>query len=120
MRRRALLVALLAGGLVASAGVALGSGALEGHGTPTTPAAIARAELNDAAAPAAFSRARDHEGREHHAAHDVLVGLAIALALVSAGGWWLLRARARRDRGAVPVASWRTRAPPGLPVIVHC
>jgi hypothetical protein len=120
MRRRALLFALLAGGLVVAGGVALGSDATAWHGTPTTPAAIARAELVDVAPPAVASRARDHEGRTHDAARGVAVGLAVALALTLAGGWWLIRERAGHLRHARLVARRRTRAPPGLPVTVHC
>jgi hypothetical protein len=120
MRRRALLFALLAGGLAAAGGVALGGGALAWHGAPRSPAAVSRAELADVPAPASTSRTRDDAGREHDTGHGVAAGVSLALALVLAGGWWLTRERAALVRDSARLAILRTRAPPRVPSTVHC
>ena len=119
MRRRLLLVALLAGGLAAAGAAAFGNAttsSLDARGSAT---ALARAELADVPAPSALSRARDGLGREHDSRRDLAAALGVALVLTLAGGWWLARERAARVRHARPLAIRRTRAPPGMPITVR-
>jgi hypothetical protein len=120
MHRRLLLVALLAGGLATAGGAALGNAATSGHDAHVPATALARAEIADVAVPTALSRVRDGFGRDHDARRDVAVALGVALVLTLAGGWWLARDRAARIRHVRPLTIRRTRAPPGMPVIVHC
>ena len=120
MRRRAILLALLVGGLAAAgtAGLAGSVAASNDHASNRT--ALARAELSDAPAPTAFSRARDAFARDHDDRFNSSAALAVALVLTLAGGWWLARDRAARVRRPLLVATRRTRAPPRQPAIVHC
>ena len=120
MRRRLLLVALLAGGLAAAGAAAFGNATtstLDARGTAT---ALARAELADVPAPTALSRVRDGFGREHDTRRDLAAALGVALVLVLAGGWWIARDRAARVRHARPLTIRRTRAPPGMPATIRC
>ena len=120
MRRRALLLAFLVGGL-AVAGTAGLAGSVAGGQRPSVePRRAARAELADAPAPTAFSRARDAFARDHDDRFNTSAALAVALVLTLAGGWWLARERAARVRQPLLVATRRTRAPPRQPAIVHC
>lgn len=120
MRRRALLLALVAGGLAAGAGVAFGAPPALEHAHART-AAFARSELADVPAPSATTRGRDALERDHDVRHGVVAVLAIALAAVLAGGTFLRRERdvlARRSRAA---GRRRPRAPPiRMPMTVHC
>ena len=120
MRRRALLLALFVGGLAAVGTVGLAGGVTAGTARPSSHPALARAELADAPAPTAFSRARDALARDHRDRLNTSAALAAALVLTLAGGWWLARERAARVRGSRLVATRRTRAPPRQPAIVHC
>ena len=120
MRRRLLLLALLAGGLATAGGAAFGNVAASNHDARVPATALARAELADVPAPTALSRVRDGFGREHDARRDVAAALGVALVLTLAGGWWLARERAARVRHARPLAIRRTRAPPGMPATVRC
>ncbi len=120
MRRRALLLALLVGGLAAVGAVGLGSGATPWHDPATTRSALARAELADVPAPTALTRTRDVLGRNLDTWYSVPAALAVAFVITLAGGWWLARERAARVRHPVLVTTRRTRAPPRLPFIVHC
>ena len=119
MRRRALLLAILVGGLAAAGASGLGGGATPWPDPPSNGAAL-RAELADVPAPAAVARVRDVLGRHHDDRRDVPAALAVALLLTLAGGWWVARERAARVRLAAPDSIRRTRAPPRLPSIVHC
>jgi hypothetical protein len=120
MRRRALLLVLLVGGLAAVGGATLGSSAAHGRGLTPGVAALARADVADALAPTALSRDRDGLGRDHDTRRDVAAAIGIALVLTLAGGWWLARERAARVRHVRPLATRRTRAPPWMPATVHC
>jgi len=120
MRRRALLLAFLAGALATVGTLALGAHATSGHDSPLPTTVLARAELAEVASPTALTRARDDLGREHDTRRDVATAIALGLALSLSGGWWLARSRAARSRRPLPLAIRRTRAPPRLPAIVHC
>ncbi len=120
MRRRAPLLAFLAGALVFAGGLALGSHAVVDHDTPLPTTALARAELADVPAPSALSRTRDDLGRDQDLRRDAAVTIAIGLTLTLAAGWWLARERRTRSHRALPFAILRTRAPPRMPAIVHC
>ena len=115
MRRRVLLLALLAGGLATASGAALVEHAAPGHDLVAPATAFARTEITDVTAPTAFSRARDALGREHDARRDVAVALGVALVLTLGGGWWLARERAGRVHTLRWTALLRTRAPPATP-----
>jgi hypothetical protein len=120
MRPRALLFAVLAGAIVAAGGAAFGTAAATWHDTPTKAPALARADLVDVPAPSALTRTRDASDREHGIGHSVVAVLALAVALTLAGGWWLTREHAARVRHELLLTIRRTRAPPRVPVIVHC
>jgi hypothetical protein len=120
MRRRTLLLVVLAGGLAAAGGAAFGTGAATGHESPAHVVAQARSDLADIPAPSVLSRARDGAARDHDARRDVAAALGIAFAILLTGGWWLARERDARVRCSRRYASWRTRAPPVVPAIVHC
>jgi hypothetical protein len=120
MRRRALLLAFLAGALAVAGGATLGADATPRNGMPLPTTALARAELADVPTPTALSRSRDDLGREQDTRRDVAVALALGLALILAAGWWLARERAARSHRPLPLAARRTRAPPRSPSIVHC
>ncbi len=120
MRRRALLLAFLVGGLAVAGTAGLAGSVTAGNDRPSNRAALARAELADAPAPTAFSRARDAFARDHGDRFNTSAALAVALVLTLAGGWWLARDRAARVRRPLLVATRRTRAPPRQPAIVHC
>ncbi len=120
MRRRALLLAFLVGGLAVAGTAGLAGSVAAGNDRPSNRAALARAELADAPAPTAFSRARDAFARDHDDRFNTSAALAVALVLTLAGGWWLARDRAARVRRPLLVATRRTRAPPRQPAIVHC
>ena len=114
MRRRALLLAFLVGGLARRRHRRSGPEASLRATTvrPNRATALARAELADAPAPTAFSRARDAFARDHDDRFNASAALAVALVLTLAGGWWLARERAARVRQPLLVATRRTRAPP--------
>jgi hypothetical protein len=118
MRRRALLLAILVGGIATAGAVAIGGGATPWPDPPPTGAAL-HAELADVPAPPAVARARDALGHDQDGKRDVPAALTVALVLTLAGGWWLARERAAHVRDATRVWNRRTRAPPGLPTIVH-
>jgi hypothetical protein len=118
MRRWALLLVVVAGGLVAG-GATLGHGTIRLHEATVAGTTLARADLADVPAPAA-SRARDGSSREHDVRRDFAAVLGLGLVLTLAGGWWIARERAARVRHPRPVTALRTRAPPRLPTIVHC
>jgi len=120
MRHRAFLFAFLAGGIAAAGGAAFGTAAATWHDTPSQAPALARADLVDVPAPTTFTRARDASDREHGIGQGVVAALALAVALTLAGGWWLAREHAARVRHALLLAIRRTRAPPRVPVTVHC
>jgi hypothetical protein len=120
MRRRALLLVVLVGGLACATGAAIGTGMVPGHGSPGATTALARVELADVAAPSATSRGRDHLGRDHDVRREVATALGIALILALTGGWWLARERAARALHRRPGTNRRTRAPPLVPATVHC
>ena len=120
MRRRALLLALVAGGLAAGASVAFGAPpALERVSAHT--AASARSELADVPASTVVTRGRDALGRDHDVRRGADAVLAAALALVLAGGVFLRRERDALARLALAAGGHRPRAPPfGMPMTVHC
>jgi hypothetical protein len=120
VRRRALLLALLVGGLVAAGGATLGTAAAPGRDVTEGEAALARSDLADVPPPTALSRARDGFGRQLDSRRDVAAAIGIALVLTLAGGWWLARERAARVRHVRPLATRRTRAPPRTATTVHC
>jgi len=120
MRRRALLLALLVGGLAAAGTAGLVGSVVTGNDRPSSHTALARADLADAPAPTAFNRARDALARDHSDRLNTSAALAVFLVLTLAGGWWLARERAARVRRPRLVATRRTRAPPRQPAIVHC
>jgi len=120
MRRRALLLVVLVGGLAAVGGATLGSSTSHGRDLTARVAALARADVAEALAPAALSRDGAGLGRDHDARRDVAAAVGIALVLSLAGGWWLARERAARVRHVRPLAIRRTRAPPWTPATVHC
>jgi len=124
MRRRALLLACIVGGLVgglaSAGGAAIGTGAVPGHDSPGSATALARAGLVDVAAPTALSRARDDLERDHDVRRDVAGALGLALVLALSGGWWLARERAARAFHRRTCPTRRTRAPPVVLATVHC
>ena len=120
MRRRALLLAFIVGGLASATGAAISTGVVPWHDAPGSATALARADLADVAAPTAISRARDHLGRDHDTRRDVAAALGIALVLTLSGGWWLARERAARSLHRRPCTTRRTRAPPLVPATIHC
>jgi hypothetical protein len=120
MRRRALLVVLLAGAFAAAGGIALGSPPASSHDAPASPAAIGRADVADGPTPSALARTFEGLSRDHDTRGDVAVAIGIALALALAGGWWLARERAARHIWSELRAVRRTRAPPWTPATVHC
>jgi hypothetical protein len=120
MRRRLLLVALLAGGLAIAGGVALGAPPASVLHAPTPATALGRADVADVPAPTVLTRVRDSFGRQHDVRRDVAATLGIALVLTLAGGWWLARERAARVRHVRPLSIRRTRAPPWMPANVNC
>jgi len=85
MRRRLLLLALLAGGLATAGGATLDNAAAWGHDAHVAATALARAQLADVRAPTALARARDGLGREHDTRRDVTTALGVALVLTLAG-----------------------------------
>jgi hypothetical protein len=119
MRRRALLLVLLVGGLACATGAALGTGVVSGHRTSGNATAFARADLPDVPALTALSRVRDLIGRDHEARRDLAAALGIALVLLLSGVWWLARERAagvpRRRLGTTR----HTRAPPLVAATVY-
>jgi hypothetical protein len=119
MRRRAALLVVLAGALVAAGGVALESRAVAERDAPSRVAALARTELADVPAPTAVSRTRDGSTREHDLRGEVAVALGLALALTLSGAWWIARERTARLHGSRALAPRRTRAPPWMPATVH-
>jgi hypothetical protein len=119
VRRRALLLALLVGGLSAAGATGPAGSVAASHDRPSDRAALAHADLADVPAPSAFSRARDALERDHH--DRVIVPAVLGMALLTlAGGWWLARERAARVRRPLLIATRRTRAPPRQFAIVHC
>ena len=120
MRRRLLLLVLLAGGLATAGDATLSATAGSGPSGPVPATSFARAELADVPAPTALSRVRDGLGRDHDTRRDVAAALGVALVLTLAGGWWLTRERAARVRHPRLLATRRTRAPPGMPATLHC
>jgi hypothetical protein len=120
MRRRLLLLVLLAGGLATAGGATLSATAGSGPSGPVPATSFARAERADVPAPTALSRVRDGLGRDHDTRRDVAAALGVALVLTLAGGWWLARERAARVRHPRLLAARRTRAPPGMPATLHC
>ena len=121
MRRRALLLAFLVGGL-AVAGTAGLAAKRRGAATTVrrTAPRSARAELADAPAPTAFSRARDAFARDHDDRFNaVRRPRGRPRAHRWRGGWWLAHERAARVRPPLLVATRRTRAPPRQPAIVR-
>ena len=120
MRRPLLLLAVVVGALAAAGGAAFGSSVSSGHHATVAGPALARADVADVPAPTALSRTRDGLGRDHDTRRDVTAALGVALTLTLAGGWWLARERTARVRHAPPLATRRTRAPPGMPATLHC
>jgi hypothetical protein len=118
MRRRILLLTIVAGGLAAVGGAAAGVGVATSHDT-TESVALTRADLVDVPAPALLSRTRDALTRERDGRRDVAAALATAVALTLTVGWWLARERRSPRRHRVVLASPRTRAPPLVPATVH-
>jgi hypothetical protein len=119
MRSRALLFAFLAGAIAAAGGAAFGTAA-SWHDTPSKAPALARADLVDVPAPTAVIRARHASYRQHGIGQSVVAVLALAVALTLAGRWRLTREHAARVRHELLLTIRRTRAPPRMPVIVHC
>lgn len=120
MRRRALLFALVTGGLAAAGATAFGPAGTPWRGSPANVAVLARAELAEMPTTASLSRVRDDFGRAHGARGDVAVAFGVALALTLAAGWWIARERVARVHHARVLAARRTRAPPSRLAIVHC
>jgi hypothetical protein len=120
MRRRALLLALVAGGLTAGASVALAVPRVLDRDVVARTAALARADLADVPAPSALARARDGIERGHEVHRDVAAVLTVVLAALLAGGWHLARSRVAAMRRSLALATRQPRAPPRMPRPVHC
>ena len=101
MRRRALLLAFLVGGLAVAGTAGLAGSVAAGNDRPSSRTALARAELADAPAPTAFSRARDAFARDHDDRLNVSAALAVALVLTLRRRL-VARTRARRPRPPAP------------------
>jgi hypothetical protein len=120
MRRRLLLLALLAGGLATASGATVADRSTPAPDLAAPGTTLVRTQLADVPAPTTLSRVRDAFGRDHDTRRDVAVALGVALVLTLAGGWWLARERAARMHPARRITILRTRAPPRMPTIVHC
>jgi hypothetical protein len=120
MRLRALLLVLLAGGFTAAGAVTVDVGAVPGHDTVERTIALARADLADVPAPSALSRTRDGAEHQHDTRRDVAVALFLAFGLSLLGGWWITRSTFPATRPRLVSARRRTRAPPVVPITVHC
>ncbi len=120
MRRRALLLALVAGGLAAGAGATLGAPRTLDREVAARTAAMARAALADVPTASAFTRSRDAVDRGHDTHRDVAAVLAVVLAALLGGGWCLVRERGAAARRVLALATRQPRAPPRVPIAVHC
>lgn len=119
MRRRALLLVFLAGGLVAASAAAYSGGALPWRNASAPLSAIARSDLADAPAPVSLDAARDALARHHDTRRDVAGAIGVVLALALGGGWWLTGDRNSRASVLRVRSTRRTRAPPRRVTIVH-
>src|SRR5438876_22186 len=120
MRRRALLLALVAGALAAGAGATLGAPPTLDRAVVARTATLGRAELVDVPAASVFTRAHDTIDRGYDTHRDVAAVLTLVLAAILAGGWCLLRERGATVRRALAFATRQPRAPPRVPIPVHC
>jgi hypothetical protein len=118
--RRALLVALVAGGLATAVGALFGASAPLGRDVVARTAVLARGELADAPVPSLAARARDALERGHDVRHHVVASLAMVLAAALAGGWWIARERGATEHHARARLTSRPRGPPGVPATDHC
>jgi hypothetical protein len=120
MRRRALLLVLLATGLALGAGSALGRTASPWHDAPGRGTSLARAPVADVPSPTTVTRPRASVSGDLGARPDLAAVLGVALALILAGAWCLAAGRARRVTAVRPIPTCGSRAPPWLPAIVRC
>jgi hypothetical protein len=118
--RRALFLALVAGGLATGVGALFGSSPPRGHDAVVRAAVLARGELADAPAVGLATRTRDALERVHELPRDFVAVLATVLASALAGGWWIARQRGATAHHARAGLTSRPRAPPRVPATVHC
>jgi len=119
MRRGAILLAVLTGALATAGGAALGNPLTSPRLSAVAATTLSRAELADTAGTGITAHIRDDATRDLDARRDLVAVLGVRLAPLLAC-WWLVVERRRASDRVGPRAIRRTRAPPWVPVTVHC